>query len=89
MNDGRPAVLFDVVEGKPGIVAPGLIDEIEGAVRPVASDQSRDGVDRQLQLAPGFGQPSLAPAQRNFGFLLVVHVETHAVPSDHVSAVVA
>ena len=67
MDRNSPALARQAVLGKTGVVPPGLIDEIEGAVAPVARGQRRDGVDRHLKLSFGLATDLLGPP--SFGVL--------------------
>jgi hypothetical protein len=61
MDRYPPALARQAVLGKTGVVPPGLIDEIEGAVAPVARGQRREGVDRHLKLSFGLATGLLGP----------------------------
>ena len=67
MDRNPPSLARQAVLGKTGVVPPGLIDEIEGAVAPVARGQRRDGVDRHLKLSFGLATDLLGPP--SFGVL--------------------
>jgi hypothetical protein len=50
MNDAGAGSAPHALMRKAGIILPGPVDEIVGAVVPIAHDHGRDHVDRRLQL---------------------------------------